>query len=53
MRFLEAIRNMFRIPDLRKRLLFTLGLLAVLVLAFFRIPSRSFSGSARTLAVPT
>ena len=29
-----------------------LGLLAVLLLAFFRIPSRSFSGSARTLLAP-
>ena len=29
MKFLEAIRNMFRIPDLRKRLLFTLAMLAV------------------------
>ena len=29
MKVLEAIRNIFRIPDLRKRLLFTLGLLAV------------------------
>src|SRR6266566_1810634 len=29
MKFLEAVANMFRIPDLRKRLLFTLGLLAV------------------------
>lgn len=29
MKFFEAIRNIFRIPDLRKRLLFTLGLLAV------------------------
>ena len=29
MKILEAIRNIFRIPDLRKRLLFTLGLLAV------------------------
>ncbi|MFQ5664247.1 MAG: preprotein translocase subunit SecY, partial [Terriglobia bacterium] len=29
MKFLEAIRNIFRIPDLRKRVLFTLGLLAV------------------------
>jgi preprotein translocase subunit SecY len=28
-KFLEAIANMFRIPDLRKRVLFTLGLLAV------------------------
>jgi preprotein translocase subunit SecY len=28
-RFLEAFANMFRVPDLRKRLLFTLGLLAV------------------------
>jgi len=29
MKILEAIRNIFRIPDLRKRVLFTLGLLAV------------------------
>ena len=29
MKFFEAIANMFRIPDLRKRILFTLGLLAV------------------------
>ncbi len=29
MRFFEAFANIFRIPDLRKRLLFTLGLLAV------------------------
>ena len=29
MKFLEAIANVFRIPDLRKRLLFTLALLAV------------------------
>ncbi|MCH7665829.1 MAG: phosphatidylserine decarboxylase family protein [Acidobacteria bacterium] len=29
-----------------------LGLLAVLVLAFFRVPSRSFSGSAQTLLAP-
>jgi preprotein translocase subunit SecY len=29
MKFLEAIANVFRVPDLRKRLLFTLGLLAV------------------------
>jgi len=29
MKFLEAIRNIFSIPDLRKRVLFTLGLLAV------------------------
>ncbi len=28
-KFLEALSNMFRIPDLRKRVLFTLGLLAV------------------------
>jgi preprotein translocase subunit SecY len=28
-RFVEALQNMFRIEDLRKRLLFTLGLLAV------------------------
>ncbi len=29
MKFLEAFANIFRIPDLRKRLLFTLALLAV------------------------
>ncbi len=29
MKFLEAFANVFRIPDLRKRVLFTLGLLAV------------------------
>src|SRR5579864_1541313 len=29
MKFLEALANVFRIPDLRKRVLFTLGLLAV------------------------
>ena len=29
MKFFEAFANMFRVPDLRKRLLFTLGLLAV------------------------
>src|SRR5437870_11174336 len=29
MKFFEAIANVFRIPDLRKRVLFTLGLLAV------------------------
>ena len=29
MRFFEAFANIFRVPDLRKRLLFTLGLLAV------------------------
>lgn len=39
MKFLEAIRNMFRIPDLRRRLLFTLGLLAVYrVGAYITIP---------------
>src|SRR4030088_1564273 len=29
MKFLDAFANVFRIPDLRKRVLFTLGLLAV------------------------
>jgi len=29
MKFFESVANMFRIPDLRKRILFTLGLLAV------------------------
>src|ERR687883_2078667 len=28
-KFFAAVRNMFRVPDLRKRVLFTLGLLAV------------------------
>ena len=28
-RFIEAVKNMFRIPDLRNRVLFTLALLAV------------------------
>ena len=29
MKFLEAFANIFRVPDLRKRLMFTLGLLGV------------------------
>ncbi|MCX6635530.1 MAG: preprotein translocase subunit SecY [Acidobacteria bacterium] len=29
MKFFEAVANMFRVPDLRRRVLFTLGLLAV------------------------
>src|SRR5258706_3620590 len=29
MKFLEAVTNVFRVPDLRKRLLFALALLAV------------------------
>src|ERR1700684_3914522 len=38
-RFFEAFANMFRIPDLRKRILFTLGILAVYrVGAFLPIP---------------
>ena len=28
-KFFEALANVFRIPDLRKRVMFTLGLLAV------------------------
>ncbi|MBA2501403.1 MAG: preprotein translocase subunit SecY, partial [Pyrinomonadaceae bacterium] len=28
-KFLAAVRNMFNVPDLRRRILFTLGLLAV------------------------
>jgi len=28
-KFFEALANVFRIPDLRQRVLFTLGLLAV------------------------
>ena len=35
MKFFEAIANVFRIPDLRKRVLFTLGLLAVYRLGSF------------------
>jgi preprotein translocase subunit SecY len=38
MKFLEAIANVFRVPDLRKRLLFALGLLAVYRLGA-RIPT--------------
>jgi hypothetical protein len=35
MKFLEAVANVFRVPDLRKRLLFALGLLAVYRLGAF------------------
>ncbi len=35
MKFLEAFANIFRIPDLRRRILFTLGLLAVYRLGAF------------------
>ena len=35
MKFFEALANVFRIPDLRKRVLFTLGLLAVYRLGAF------------------
>src|SRR5215469_3218704 len=35
MKFLEALANVFRVPDLRKRLLFTLALLAVYRLGAF------------------
>jgi preprotein translocase subunit SecY len=35
MKFLEAIANVFRVPDLRKRLMFALGLLAVYRLGAF------------------
>jgi preprotein translocase subunit SecY len=35
MKFLEAFANIFRVPDLRKRVLFTLGLLAVYRLGAF------------------
>ncbi len=38
MKFIEAIANVFRVPDLRKRLLFALGLLAVYRLGA-RIPT--------------
>src|SRR5258705_9895633 len=36
--FFEAFANMFRIPDLRKRLLFTLAILAVYRLGAFLPP---------------
>src|ERR687885_433965 len=35
MKFLEAVANVFRVPDLRNRVLFTLGLLAVYRLETF------------------
>jgi preprotein translocase subunit SecY len=35
MKFIEAIANVFRVPDLRRRVLFTLGLLAVYRLGAF------------------
>src|SRR5204863_5969899 len=38
MKFFEAFANIFRVPDLRKRLLFTLGLLAV-----YRLGSQIFT----------
>src|SRR6266478_1972575 len=38
MKFFEAFANIFRVPDLRKRLLFTLGLLAV-----YRLGSQVFT----------
>jgi preprotein translocase subunit SecY len=28
-KFLAAVRNMFQVPDLRRRIFFTLGLLAI------------------------
>ncbi len=28
-KFLAAVRNMFQVPDLRRRILFTLGILAI------------------------
>ena len=34
-RFFDAFANMFRIPELRKRILFTLGILAVYRLGAF------------------
>ncbi|MFQ5777034.1 MAG: preprotein translocase subunit SecY [Terriglobia bacterium] len=45
MKFLESIRNIFRIPDLRKRVLFTLALLAVYRLGAF-IPTPGINTEA-------
>ena len=45
MKLLEAIRNIFRIPDLRKRVLFTLGLLAIYRLGAF-IPTPGINTEA-------
>jgi preprotein translocase subunit SecY len=44
MKFLEAVANVFRIPDLRKRVLFTLGLLAVYRLGA-HIPTPGIDGA--------
>jgi preprotein translocase subunit SecY len=45
MKFLEAFANIFRVPDLRKRLMFTLGLLAVYRLGSF-VPTPGINISA-------
>ena len=41
--FFEAFANMFRIPDLRKRILFTLAMLAVYRLGAF-LPTPGITG---------
>jgi len=53
-KFFSAVQNMFKIPELRKRILFTLGLLAVYrLLRTFRLPesirlsSRGFGAKLR------
>ena len=44
MKFFEAIANIFRIPDLRKRILFTLGMLAIYRLgAYIPTPGIDFN----------
>lgn len=43
MKFFDAVANVFRIPDLRKRVLFTLGLLAIYRLGGF-IPTPGIDG---------
>jgi preprotein translocase subunit SecY len=51
MKFFEAVANVFRIPDLRKRVLFTLGLLAVYRLgAFIPTPGIDFNRLAEFFA---
>ena len=47
---LEKLANVFRVPDLRKRILFTLGLLAVYQPA--AIPYALFLAAGPALAIP-
>ena len=52
MKFLEAIANVFRIPDLRKRVLFALAMLPVLVHSPPQIVTVSFEGEYHLVEVP-